>query len=58
MGSIRSIHEHRPELGLDMGRVDGINNLRVCLVREMKTFKHRIGYFGDVGKGFRILIKK
>jgi hypothetical protein len=29
-----------------------------CLVREMKIFGHHIGCFGDIGRGFWILIKK
>jgi len=32
--------------------------LRGCLVREMKFFGCHIGCFEDVGKSFRILIKK
>ena len=32
--------------------------LRGCLVREIKFFRCHIGCFGDVGRGFRILIKK
>ena len=32
--------------------------VRLCLIREMKIFGHHIGCFGDVGRGFRILIKK
>jgi len=34
------------------------NAVRGCLVREMKIFRCHIGCFGDVGRGFRILIKK
>ena len=34
------------------------SKLRLCLVCEMKIFGCHIGCFGDVGRGFRILIKK
>ena len=35
-----------------------IFTLGLCLVREMKIFGCHIGCFEDIGRGFRILIKK
>ena len=37
---------------------DDVMCLRLRLVREIKIFGCQIGCFGDVGRGFRILIKK